>query len=136
LEANIQKVDREIESLRAAVADKINPTKLVETRLETRTRRPVLERVQDKTMGGLIEEYERVHTSSNMLEKKLQEALTTYHGMYNHHQRVKKDLEYKNQALETDRRLMEIRKPLHKEDDTEFKRNVGYCHMADELVTD
>lgn len=42
----MQKVDREIESLRAAVADKINPTKLVETRLETRTRRPVLERVQ------------------------------------------------------------------------------------------
>lgn len=40
------KVDREIETLRAAVADKINPTKLVETRLETRTRRPVLERVQ------------------------------------------------------------------------------------------
>ncbi|XP_045766819.1 tektin-B1-like [Maniola jurtina] len=136
LEANMQKVDREIESLRAAVADKINPTKLVETRLETRTRRPVLERVQDKPMRGLIEEYERVHTSSNMLEKKLQEALSTYHGMYNHHQRVKKDLEYKNQALETDRRLIEIRKPLHKEDDTEFKRNVGYCHMADELVTD
>lgn len=42
----MEKVDREIESLRAAVADKINPTKLVETRLETRTRRPVLERVQ------------------------------------------------------------------------------------------
>nr|XP_034831405.1 tektin-B1-like [Maniola hyperantus] len=136
LEANMQKVDREIESLRAAVADKINPTKLVETRLETRTRRPVLERVQDKPMRGLIEEYERVHTSSNMLEKKLQDALSTYHGMYNHHQRVKKDLEYKNQALETDRRLIEIRKPLHKEDDTEFKRNVGYCHMAHELVTD
>lgn len=42
----MQKVDREIETLRAAVADKINPTKLVETRLETRMRRPVLERVQ------------------------------------------------------------------------------------------
>lgn len=42
----MEKVDREIESLRVAVADKINPTKLVETRLETRTRRPVLERVQ------------------------------------------------------------------------------------------
>lgn len=46
LEANLHKVDREIEALRSAVADKINPTKLVETRLEIRTRRPVLERVQ------------------------------------------------------------------------------------------
>ncbi|XP_050351742.1 tektin-B1-like [Nymphalis io] len=136
LEANLQKVDREIETLRAAVADKINPTKLVETRLETRLRRPVLERVQDKPMRGLIEEYERVHMSSNMLEKKLEEALSTYHGLYNHHQRVIKDLEYKNQALETDRRLIEIRKPLHREDDSDFKRNVGYCHMPAELVTD
>ncbi|CAH0693924.1 unnamed protein product [Spodoptera exigua] len=136
LEQNLQKVDSEIETLRAAVADKINPTKLVETRLETRTRRPVLERVQDKPMRGLIEEFERVHTSHNMLEKKLEEAITTYHGMYNHHQRVTKDLQYKNQALETDRRLIEIRKPLHSADDTEFKRNVGYCHMSDELVTD
>jgi hypothetical protein len=42
----MQKVDREIEFLRVAVADKINPTKLVETRLETRKLRPVLERVQ------------------------------------------------------------------------------------------
>ncbi|XP_047026864.1 tektin-2-like [Helicoverpa zea] len=136
LEQNLKKVDREIETLRAAVADKINPTKLVETRLETRTRRPVLERVQDKPMRGLIEEFERVHMSHNMLEKKLEEALTTYHGMFNHHGRVTKDLQYKNQALETDRRLIEIRKPLHSSDETEFKRNVGYCHMSDELVTD
>uniref|UniRef100_A0A2A4J1A4 Tektin n=1 Tax=Heliothis virescens TaxID=7102 RepID=A0A2A4J1A4_HELVI len=136
LEQNLQKVDREIETLRAAVADKINPTKLVETRLETRTRRPVLERVQDKPMRGLIEEFERVHMSHNMLEKKLEEALTTYHGMFNHHGRVTKDLQHKNQALETDRRLIEIRKPLHSSDETEFKRNVGYCHMSDELVTD
>ncbi|XP_046969027.1 tektin-B1-like [Vanessa cardui] len=136
LEGNLQKVDREIETLRAAIADKINPTKLVETRLETRMRRPVLERVQDKPMRGLIEEYERVHMSSNMLEKKLEEALSTYHGLYNHHQRVTKDLEYKNQALETDRRLIEIRKPLHRDDDSDFKRNVGYCHMPAELVTD
>lgn len=56
--------------------------------------------------------------------------------MYNHHQRVTKDLEYKNQALETDRRLIEIRKPIHGPDDTEFKRNVGYCRLSDELVTD
>ncbi|CAG4946442.1 unnamed protein product [Parnassius apollo] len=136
LETNLQKVDREIEALRAAVADKINPTKLVETRLEIRTRRPVLERVQDKPMRGLIEEYERVHMSTSMLEKKLNDALTTYHGMYNHYQRIIKDLEYKNQALETDRRLIEIRKPLHGPDETNFKRNVGYCHMADELVSE
>ncbi|XP_014356345.2 tektin-B1 [Papilio machaon] len=134
LETNLQKVDREIECLRAAVADKINPTKLVETRLEMRTRRPVLERVQDKPMRGLIEEYERIHTSSSLLEKKLEDALTTYHGMYNHYQRVIKDLEYKNQALETDRQLIEIRKPLHAPNETEFKRNIGYCHLADELV--
>ncbi|XP_053607019.1 tektin-B1-like [Plodia interpunctella] len=134
LESGMQKLDTEIETLRAAVADKINPTKLVETRLETRTRRPVLERVNDKPMRGLIEEYERVHTSSNLLEKKLEDALTTYHGMYNHHQRVTKDLQYKNQALETDRRLIEIRKPLHGPEETELQRNIGYCHMADELV--
>ncbi|KAM3958552.1 tektin-B1-like [Aphomia sociella] len=136
LESNLQKTDREIESLRAAVADKINPTKLVETRLETRTRRPLLERVEDKPMRGLIEEYERVHTSTNLLEKKLEDALKTYHGMYSHHQRVMKDLQYKNQALETDRRLIEIRKPLHGPNETEFQRNVGYCKMADELVPD
>ncbi|CAK1585887.1 unnamed protein product [Parnassius mnemosyne] len=136
LETNLEKVDREIEALRAAVADKINPTKLVETRLEIRTRRPVLERVQDKPMRGLIEEYERVHMSMSMLEKKLNDALNTYHGMYNHYQRVIKDLEYKNQALETDRRLIEIRKPLHGPDETNFTRNVGYCHMADELVSE
>ncbi|XP_059058047.1 tektin-B1-like [Achroia grisella] len=136
LESNLQKMDREIEALRAAVADKINPTKLVETRLETRTRRPVLERVQDQPMRGLIEEFERVHTSTNLLEKKLEDALKTYHGMYNHHQRVIKDLQYKNQALETDRRLIEIRKPIHGTDETEFQRNVGYCKMADELVPD
>ncbi|KAL4702864.1 hypothetical protein ACJJTC_009066 [Scirpophaga incertulas] len=134
LETNMQKLDREIELLRAAVADKLNPTKLVETRLETRKLRPVLERVQDKPMRGLIEEYERVHMSTAQLQKKLEEALATYHGMYNHHQRLTKELQYKNQALETDRRLVEIRKPIHAPDDTEFSRNVGYCRMSDELV--
>lgn len=56
--------------------------------------------------------------------------------MYNHHQRITKDLYQKNQALETDRRLIEIRKPIHGPNETQFERNVGYCHMADELVTD
>ncbi|XP_048487710.1 tektin-2 [Plutella xylostella] len=134
LEQNLVKVDREIESLRAAIADKINPTKLVETRLEMRTRRPVLERVNDKPMRGLTEEYERVHTSSKHLEQKLEDALKTYHGMQSHLQRVTKGLQYKNQALETDRRLVDIRKPIHEPDQTEFKRNVGYCHMSDELA--
>lgn len=46
LESNLHNLDREIEALRAAVGDKINPTKLVETRLEMRNRRPVLELVQ------------------------------------------------------------------------------------------
>ncbi|XP_041986690.1 tektin-B1-like [Aricia agestis] len=136
LEQNLQKLDREIESLRAAVADKIDPTKLVETRLEIRTRRPVLERVQDKPMRGLIEEFERVHVSSSKLEQKLEDALSTYHGMFNHLQRVNRDLHNKNQALETDRRLVEIRKPIHGPTETDFERNVGYCHMKDELVTD
>ncbi|CAG9561492.1 unnamed protein product [Danaus chrysippus] len=136
LETNLQKLDREIESLRAAVADKINPTKLVHTRLEIRTRRPVLERVEDKPMRGLIEETERVQTSSKLLEQKLEDSLSIYHGMHNHYKRIIKDLQYKNQALETDRRLIEIRKPLHKDNETDFKRNVGYCHMSDELVTD
>lgn len=101
LELNLHNLDREIEALRAAVADKINPTKLVETRLEMRNRRPVLELVQvittrsipdvsliqqilatncyfafqDKPMRGLIEEFERVHLSSQRLEKKLEDAL-------------------------------------------------------------
>ncbi|XP_050665588.1 tektin-B1-like [Leptidea sinapis] len=136
LEEHLRKLDREIGCLRSAVADKINPTKLVETRLEARTQRPVLERVQDKPMRGLIEEYERVHLSSNMLEKKLDEALATYHGMHTHWERVVKDLEYKNQALETDRRLIEIRAPLHRDHDTQLDRNVGYCRMGNELVTD
>ncbi|VVC99024.1 unnamed protein product [Leptidea sinapis] len=92
LEEHLRKLDREIGCLRSAVADKINPTKLVETRLEARTQRPVLERVQD--------------------------------------------LEYKNQALETDRRLIEIRAPLHRDHDTQLDRNVGYCRMGNELVTD
>ncbi|GBP19495.1 Tektin-B1 [Eumeta japonica] len=75
LETNLEKVDREIQLLRAAVVDKIDPTKLVETRLEVRTKRPVLERVQDKVLSGLLEEHERVNLSRSMLEKKLEEAL-------------------------------------------------------------
>lgn len=75
LEANMQKVDREIQSLRAAVADKTDPGKLVETRLEFRTFRPGLERVNDRVLRGLNEEYERVNLSKSMLEKKLDEAL-------------------------------------------------------------
>lgn len=54
--------------------------------------------------------------------------------MQSHLQRVTKDLQYKNQALETDRRLVDIRKPIHEPDQTVFKRNVGYCHMSDELA--
>ncbi|GBP19496.1 hypothetical protein EVAR_102043_1 [Eumeta japonica] len=49
-------------------------------------------------------------------------------------QRVCKDLEYKNQALETDRRLIEIRKPIHSPGESDFKRNVGYCHVGNELI--
>lgn len=69
------KVDKEIQALRAAVMDKINPGKLVETRLETRTLRPVLERVNDMVLRGLLEEYERLNLSKSMLEKKLEDAL-------------------------------------------------------------
>lgn len=60
LELNLHNLDREIEALRAAVADKINPTKLVETRLEMRNRRPVLELVQVITTVIYASQYNKM----------------------------------------------------------------------------
>lgn len=68
-------MEDEIRMLEQKIRDKINPTKLAQTRLENRsTLRPNVEKCQDQPQYGLIDEVKQLAATKAALEEKLRQA--------------------------------------------------------------
>lgn len=67
-------MEEDIRSLEQKIRDKINPTKLAQTRLENRTYRPNVELCRDEPQYGLTDEVKQLAATKAALEEKLRQA--------------------------------------------------------------
>lgn len=67
-------MEAEIRMLEQKIRDKINPSKLAQTRLENRTYRPNVELCRDEAQYGLTDEVKQLEATKAALEEKLRQA--------------------------------------------------------------
>ena len=70
----IAEMENDIRNLEEAIRDKINPTKLAQTRLENRTYRPNVELCRDAAQYGLTDEVKQLEATKRALEEKCNQA--------------------------------------------------------------
>ena len=73
-EKEIAEMEEDIRNLEQKIRDKINPTKLAQTRLENRTYRPNVELCRDEPQYGLTDEVKQLAATKAALEEKLRQA--------------------------------------------------------------
>ena len=67
-------MEEDIRNLEQKIRDKINPSKLAQTRLENRTYRPNVELCRDEPQYGLTVEVKQLEATKAALEEKLRQA--------------------------------------------------------------
>ena len=67
-------MENDIRGLQQSIRDKINPTKLAQTRLENRTYRPNVELCRDAPQYGLTDEVKQLEATKKALEEKCKQA--------------------------------------------------------------
>ncbi|XP_046395944.1 tektin-B1-like [Ischnura elegans] len=132
----MEKAMREISALEAAIKDKEKGLKVAETRLEERAARAGGEQCRDEPQFGLGEEVVRLRQAIQLLRTKLDQAKAQYNGMEDQMKKIDDDIADKDHALETDLRVLDIRKNLlckTAEDDSETGRNMKLFNINQEL---
>jgi len=112
-EKEIADMEEDIRNLESKIRDKINPTKLAETRLENRTYRPNVELCRDEPQYGLTDEVKQLRATKAALEEKLRQAQHGLDGLQKQLHRINDDLAVKNNSLMLDNRCMGSRDKLN-----------------------
>jgi len=123
-EDEIAELENDIRGLKESIRDKINPTKLAQTRLENRTYRPNVELCRDAPQYGLTDEVKQLEATKKALEEKLKQAQHALDGLQKNLHRINDDLAEKNNSLMLDKRCMDVRQKLNPAGQTEVQRNL------------
>lgn len=124
-EDEIREMENDIRGLQEAIRDKINPTKLAQTRLENRTYRPNVELCRDAPQYGLTDEVKQLEATKKALEEKCKQAQHALDGLQKNLHRINDDLADKNNSLMLDKRSMDVRQKLNPRPQTAIERNLG-----------
>ena len=149
-EKEIAEMEEDIRNLEQKIRDKINPTKLAQTRLENRTYRPNVELCRDEPQYGLTDEVKQLAATKAALEEKLRQAQWvvtlslmswvtgnkstaiieiqfsfrhTLDGLQKELHRINDDLAIKNNSLMLDNRCMASRDKLNVRPKTTVENN-------------
>jgi len=95
-------VEETIEKLRRAIADKENPMKLAQTRLEGRTERPNVELCRDGVQYRLVEEVTIIGQSVDKLRQSLAAAEDAVKALRRQQLEIEDDLAVKANTLYVD----------------------------------
>lgn len=135
-EDEIAELENDIRGLEESIRDKINPTKLAQTRLENRTYRPNVELCRDAPQYGLTDEVKQLEATKRALEEKLKQSQHALDGLQKNLHRINDDLAEKNNSLMLDKRCMDVRQKLNPGERTLIQRNLGLtgierdrCHV-------
>ncbi|XP_067952184.1 tektin-B1-like [Watersipora subatra] len=122
-EKEIADMEEDIRNLEQKIRDKINPTKLAQTRLENRTYRPNVELCRDEPQYGLTDEVKQLAATKVALEEKLKQAQHALDGLQKELHRINDDLAVKNNSLMLDNRCMASREKLNVRPKTATENN-------------
>lgn len=104
-------MEKNIEMLKKAIADKEAPLQVAQTRLETRTRRPNVELCRDPAQHRLVSEVAEIAGTISYLQHQLRNAENTLQQLLRSKSTLEQDLSVKNNSLFIDReRCMGMRK--------------------------
>lgn len=108
-EEEIAEMEEDIRRLAQSIRDKINPTKLAQTRLENRTYRPNVELCRDNPQYGLTDEVKQLEATKKALEEKMKQAQHGLDGLENKLHTINEDLQCKTNSLKLDQDCMRSR---------------------------
>lgn len=104
-------MEKSIEMLKKAIADKEAPLQVAQTRLETRIRRPNVELCRDPAQHRLVSEVAEIHQTLAELQAQLRDAENTLQQLLRSKSILEQDLSVKNNSLFIDReKCMGMRK--------------------------
>lgn len=109
-------INREISLLEEALADKTDPSKLAESRLEIRLWRPRTELLYDDAQKTIKNEMLQLQLSRQKLTQQIADAKAAYNALQQHSARLAADIDRKNQALTLLNRCCDIRSALHSDE--------------------
>lgn len=124
-EDEIAELENDIRGLEESIRDKVNPTKLAQTRLENRTYRPNVELCRDAPQYGLTDEVKQLEATKKALEEKLKQSQHALDGLQKNLHRINDDLAEKNNSLMLDKRCMDVRQKLNPPAQTAVQRNLN-----------
>ncbi|XP_001631355.2 tektin-1 [Nematostella vectensis] len=109
----IAAMEENIATLQRAIALKIAPMKVAQTRVENRTFRPNIELCRDRVQYRLIDEVVEISTNIERLQEKLYEAESSLKALIRRQLSLEEDIEVKENSLFIDRdQCMELRKQI------------------------
>ena len=96
-------MERNIESLRAAIEDKIGPMKLAQTRLQIRSRRPRQELVRDPVQYKLVGEVSQISDNVERMQALLAENEKSLKELLCNQLSLEEDISVKANSLTIDK---------------------------------
>lgn len=94
--------EKNIESLKKAIANKEGPIKVAQTRLETRTLRPNVELCRDPVQYKLISEVQEISTNVERLRETLSQAEAELKGLNRNQLSLEEEIQVKENSLYID----------------------------------
>ncbi|XP_040194275.1 tektin-1 [Rana temporaria] len=94
--------EKNIESLKKAIADKEGPIKVAQTRLETRTLRPNVELCRDPVQYRLVSEVQEISTNVERLRETLSQAEAELKGLIRNQLSLEEEIQVKENTLYID----------------------------------
>ncbi|XP_013403743.1 tektin-1 [Lingula anatina] len=112
--AQIKEMEENISRLQKAIADKENPMKLSQTRLDTRAERPNVELCRDPVQYRLISEVTEIQMSIDALRERLAQAESSLKGLIRNQLDLEEDIDVKANTLFIDEvQCMGMRKSVN-----------------------
>lgn len=96
-------LDEHIGILKKAIADKLPPLKVAETRLDCRVHRPGIEACNDAPHNKLVQEVDEINASIQLLRDKLAEADGSRQELLKTRSNLRQDIRVKENSLRIDR---------------------------------
>ena len=103
VKVEITEMERNIESLKAAIEDKIGPMKLAQTRLQIRSRRPRQELVRDLVQYKLVGEVSQISGNVEKMQALLAENETSLKELLCNQLSLEEDMRIKANSLFIDK---------------------------------
>ncbi|KAL0270496.1 UNVERIFIED_CONTAM: hypothetical protein PYX00_007893 [Menopon gallinae] len=108
----MEKLNREIDSIMKCREETVQYLKCAESRLEMRNQRPTAEKTKDAPHMGLFEEVMQLQDTLRDLNSRIADSKTTFNQMESYLLELETEIKYKEQSIKIDEEALEAHKTL------------------------